>query len=141
MTLAAESTYPALQDYNITLKAYYSGSDVTATDTLTLRAVGSPLEAHLSGLSGSVPMLQGNLTYDASESRDPDDPDDAATEMSYLWSCYNTVDRSPCFGMQQGTATWVLDPSKVYVNPRNCVGSCSYVSLVCWCAAHVSIAS
>eukprot|EP00878_Enallax_costatus_P046900 GHUV01057218.1.p1 GENE.GHUV01057218.1~~GHUV01057218.1.p1 ORF type:complete len:549 (+),score=74.29 GHUV01057218.1:512-2158(+) len=108
------------QVYNISIKAYYTGSDTATTDTLTLRAVGSPLAVQLVGPSGSVPMLQGNITYDASGSRDPDDPADNKAQMTYLWSCYNNVDMSPCIGTQDD-ARWTLDPSKLSANQSHTI--------------------
>lgn len=83
------------------------------TDTLSLKAAGSPLAVRLAGPSGTIPMLKGNITYDAAGSRDPDDPEDTTAHMTYLWSCYNNIDMAPCFGAQAGAA-WTMDPSKVW---------------------------
>jgi hypothetical protein len=100
------------QEYNITLTARYEGSSAVTSDTVTLIALGSPLSAQLSGPSGTVHSTKGNLTFDARGSVDPDDPGNAASEMSYLWSCQNAVDLSPCFGTQVD-GVWSIDPSKV----------------------------
>lgn len=100
--------------YTITLRASYEGSDVVAVDHVTLTAVGSPLSVSLAGPSGTVPM-DGNLTFDASGSYDPDDPDNAGTQLSYLWTCINDIDRSPCFGSPAGDGLWMLDAKTVRV--------------------------
>jgi hypothetical protein len=68
--------------------------------------------AQLTGPSGTVHSTKGNLTFDARGSSDPDDPHNAASQMSYLWSCQNAVDLSPCFGSQVDSV-WSVDPSKV----------------------------
>jgi hypothetical protein len=103
-----------LQAYNITLTARYEGSATTASDSITLTALESPLAAQLTGPSGTVHSTKGNLTFDASGTIDPDDPQNAASEMRYLWSCQNVVDLSPCFGSQVD-GVWSIDPSKVRV--------------------------
>lgn len=101
-----------MQEYNFTLTARYEGSSATASDSITLTALGSPLSAQLAGPSGTVHSSRGNLTFDARGSIDPDDPQNAASQMSYLWSCQNAVDLSPCFGVQVD-GVWSIDPSKV----------------------------
>jgi hypothetical protein len=106
------ATLTALQDYNITLTARYEGSSAATSDSVTLTALGSPLSAQLTGPSGTVHSTKGNLTFDARGSSDPDDPQNAVSEMSYLWSCQNAVDLSPCFGSQVD-GVWSIDPSKV----------------------------
>jgi hypothetical protein len=101
--------------YNVTLRASYEGSDAVNEDTVTLTAVGSPLVVQLIGPSGTVSM-NSTLTFDASGSFDPDDPESLSSQLSYLWKCQNQADRSFCFGSWiDGVLT--LDPAKV----RSCI--------------------
>lgn len=105
-------SYTHSQSYTVTLTASYEGSSGKHSQSVTLTAVGSPLAVNLTGPSGTIPLKGGNLVYDARGSVDPDDPFNTASQLSYLWSCTNTEDLTPCFG-KQVDGTWVLDSTQV----------------------------
>lgn len=61
------------QAYKLRLSARFEGSTSAATATVALTAVSSPLTARLLGPSGDI-MADKEISLDASQSQDPDDP-------------------------------------------------------------------
>jgi hypothetical protein len=101
-----------VQAYTVTLTATYEGSSGTHSESLTLTAAGSPLSVNLTGPSGTIPLKGSELVYDGQGSVDPDDPFNTGSQMSFMWSCVNTLDLTPCMGKQQ-EGKYVLDSAQV----------------------------
>jgi hypothetical protein len=67
---------------------------------------------NLTGPSGTIPLKGSELVYDGQGSVDPDDPFNTGSQMSFMWSCVNTLDLTPCMGKQQ-EGKYVLDSAQV----------------------------
>lgn len=113
LVLTAPVAATAGTTYELQLTAWFAGSDLKSTATVKLLAVGSPLVARLTGLTGDV-LDDRQLVLDASGSVDPDDPG-AASPLGFSWSCTRADFPMPCFSGsdrgQQSGATWSLPVS------------------------------
>jgi hypothetical protein len=96
------ATPTAPQLYTFKATARYGNATTSSSDTLSLLATASTLVASLEGPSGAV-RADGEATFSAAGSYDPDDPDSALGALAFVWSCSVSATGGPCF---DGCAPW-----------------------------------
>eukprot|EP00775_Hariotina_reticulata_P013266 gene13266-13396_t len=100
--------------YTFSLAAGFSGSSQAATDSVVVRLARSPLVSQMTGPMGAVGFGKP-VTFDASGSKDPDNP---AASLGFKFTC----DPQPCFndtsyrGTNAKRSTWAIDTKQLTVN-------------------------
>jgi hypothetical protein len=96
--------------YTVRLVAGFTGliSRVNSTISVTVKALGPPLVAQLSGPKGEIPQTR-TIHLRATGSQDPAEP---SAPLSYRWECVRADFPVPCFsGNERGTQsgdTWTI---------------------------------